>query len=293
MPNLNEGIIRSFPIRLPSFDEQQSIASLLSFLDDKIELNRRMARTLEEMARALFRSWFADFDPVRAKMEGRDPALPADAADLFPDRFGDDGLPEGWSWASLEAIVKNIVDRCHPGPDTVGRPYVPVDCITARSTILRDGRPGVEAASSLVSFQEGDVLFGAMRPYFYKVALAPWPGTTRTTVFVLRPRLRSDRHFVLSMLDQQSTIDFATAHSTGSTIPYAVWEGSMSDMPIAVPPECLRKIYGEIVSGLYVRARCAEDQSRTLAALRDALLPRLISGELRIPDAEALVEEAA
>ena len=99
MPNLNEGIIRSFPLQIPPLPEQRAIAHILGTLDDKIELNRRMNETLEAMARALFKSWFVDFDPVRAKAEGRDPGLPKPLADLFPDSFEDSELgeiPKGW-----------------------------------------------------------------------------------------------------------------------------------------------------------------------------------------------------
>ena len=103
MPNLNEGIIRSFPLAIPPLPEQRAIAHILGTLDDKIELNRRMNETLEAMARALFKSWFVDFDPVRAKAEGRDPGLPEPLADLFPDRLVDSELgeiPEGWEVVS-------------------------------------------------------------------------------------------------------------------------------------------------------------------------------------------------
>ena len=99
MPNLNEGIIRSFPLWIPPLLEQRAIAHILGALDDKIELNRRMNETLGAMARALFQSWFVDFDPVRANAEGRDPGLPKEIADLFPDCFEESELgkiPAGW-----------------------------------------------------------------------------------------------------------------------------------------------------------------------------------------------------
>ena len=104
MPNLNTAILSACPFVVPPISEQRAIAHTLGTLDDKIELNRRMNATLEAMARALFRSWFVDFDPVRAKMEGRDTGLPKDIADLFPDRLVDSELgdaPEGWNVDSL------------------------------------------------------------------------------------------------------------------------------------------------------------------------------------------------
>ena len=100
MPSLNQGVIQRMPIVLPPLGEQRAIAHILGTLDDKIELNRRMNETLEEMARAIFKSWFVDFDPVRAKVEGRDPDLPKHLADFFPDRFEDSEvgeIPAGWN----------------------------------------------------------------------------------------------------------------------------------------------------------------------------------------------------
>jgi len=108
MPNLNEGIIRSFTLIIPTHAEQRAIAHILGTLDDKIELNRRMNETLEAMARTLFKSWFVDFDPVRAKMEGRDPRLPNHIADLFPDRLEDSELgaiPAGWEIKTVGEFV--------------------------------------------------------------------------------------------------------------------------------------------------------------------------------------------
>jgi len=109
MLNLNESIIRAFPLKLPPLPEQRAIAHILGMLDDKVELNRRMNETLEAMARALFQSWFVDFDPVRAKAEGRDTTLPKDIVDLFPDCFEDSELgeiPTGWRFAPLPEVIE-------------------------------------------------------------------------------------------------------------------------------------------------------------------------------------------
>lgn len=120
MPNLNEGIIRSFPLSIPPMHEQRAIAHILGTLDDKIELNRRMSETLESMARALFQSWFVDFDPVRAKSEGRDPGLAKHMADLFPDSLEDSELgeaPVGWRVAGLEEVATLVTNTVSPAAD--------------------------------------------------------------------------------------------------------------------------------------------------------------------------------
>ena len=209
-PSLNRNFIHPAPINVAPLNEQRAIAALLGALDDKIELNRRIAETLEGMARALFKSWFVDFDPVRAKAEGRATGLSEDLAALFPDRLGDDGLPEGWSMDRLGSIVTNVIRRTQPGASTASKAYIPIDAIRARCLTAVDIRPGSEAQSSLIEFDKDDILFGAMRLYFHKVCLAPSEGTTRTTVFVLRPYHACDLAYSLFLLSEETTIEFAT-----------------------------------------------------------------------------------
>jgi type I restriction enzyme S subunit len=252
-----------------------------------------MSQKLEAMARALFKSWFVDFDPVRAKAERRDPGLPKPLADLFPDSFEDSELgeiPEGWEVGTLGDVLQQRVERCVPSAETAGRPYVPIECISPRSLLLADSRSGEEAQSSLTRFYAGDLLFGAMRPYFHKVCIAPFDGTTRTTAFVLHPRHDADFAFATLLFHRTETIEFATRHSTGSTIPYAVWTDSMEAMPALLPPPKVRRAFDKAVRPMLARISSPYFESRTLAALRDALLPKLISGELRIHDAESSFE---
>jgi len=294
-PNVSPTLIHRVEVPLPPLSEQRAIAYILGTLDDKIELNRRMCETLEEMARALFKSWFVDFDPVRAKAEGRDPGLPQPLADLFPDSFGNSELgeiPKGWEVGALGNFLCQRVERCSASPDTAARPYVPIDYIAPRSLFLRESKPGEEAQSSLIRFYKGDLLFGAMRPYFHKVCIAPFDGTTRTTAFVLYPRQADDFAFATLQLHHPDTIDFATRHSTGSTIPYAIWTDSLESMPVIAPPEEVRGAFNRLLQPLLVRIPEPYFEIRTLAALRDTLLPKLISGELRIKDAEKFLGRA-
>jgi type I restriction enzyme S subunit len=128
-----------------------------------------------------------------------------------------------------------------------------------------------------------------MRPYFHKICIAPFDGTTRTTVFVLVPRAKEDFAFATLLLHRPETIDYATRHSTGSTIPYAVWSGSLEEMQVTIPHFAVRKAFNEIVSPILARIAQPYFQNKTLTALRDTLLPKLTSGELRIADADRIV----
>ena len=293
MASLNQGTIERLPIVLPPLDEQRAIAHILGTLDDKIELNRQMIETLEAIARVLFKSWFMEFDPVRAKAEGRDPGLPKSLAVLFPSSFEDSELgeiPKDWEVGTLGDVLRQRVERCEASDETASRPYVPIDCITSRSLFLAESKPGMEAQSSLTRFYNGDLLFGAMRPYFHKVCIAPFDGTTRTTAFVLVPKRSQDFGFATLLLHHPDTIDYATRHSTGSTIPYAVWTSSLEDMPAVIPPPQVREGFDAAVRPMLDRIPRPYFENRTLAALRDTLLPKLISGELRIEDADRFVQ---
>ena len=273
--------------------EQRAIAHILGTLDDKIELNRRMNETLEQMARALFKSWFVDFEPVHAKMEGRDTGLPKHLADLFPDQLVDSELgeiPEGWEVGALGNVLRQRVERCLASKETASRPYVPIDCITPRSLFLTESKPGEEAKSSLTKFYTGDLIFGAMRPYYHKVCIAPFDGTTRTTAFVLYPKRKHDFAFATLLLHDPDTIDFATRNSTGSTIPYAVWTDSMEAMATIIPTSGVLKAFDNTVRPFLMRIPQPYYESRTLAELRNALLPKLILGDLRVKKGAAFFE---
>jgi type I restriction enzyme S subunit len=171
-----------------------------------------------------------------------------------------------------------------PSPETRQLPYVPIDCITSESIWLTTSKSGNEAKSSLVLFEENDILFGAMRPYFHKVCLAPFSGTTRTTAFVLQPIVESDVSFALLLLSEKSTIDFATQHSVGSTIPYAKWKGYLEAMPVVMPPKTVRNEMHAIVWPMIEQMKKAYFENRALSEVREALLPKLVSGELSVTE---------
>ena len=284
---------------LPPLTEQRVIAHILGTLDDKIELNRRMNETLEEMARAIFKSWFVDFDPVRAKMDGSWrrgeslPGMPAEMYDLFPSRLVDSELgeiPEGWEVGTLGTVLQQRIERCRPSLEIEAIPYVPIDCISSKSLFLTTNKSGKEARSSLIRFYQGDLLFGAMRPYYHKVCIAPFNGTTRTTAFVLFPKEPYDFGFSTMLLHAPDTIAYATRHSIGSTIPYAVWTSSLEEMQVILPHEKIRREFNRVVYPLLTKIPSVYFENRTLADLRDTLLPKLISGELRVGDAEKFME---
>lgn len=292
---LTKTILNGLPIPLPPKSKQDEIAELLSALDDRIALLRETNATLEAIAQTLFKSWFVDFDPVRAKAEGLEPeGIEAATAALFPDSFieSEQGMvPNGWKVGELGEILALRNERTQPSEETKSLPYVPIESIGAKIPFLYETKPGEEANSSLILFRSGDILFGAMRPYFHKVCIAPFDGVTRTTVFTLVAKNTKARAFALFLAYQVSTIEYATQHSDGSTIPYAKWKNSLERMPIVMAPIAVQESFSDVVSSFIEQANANNQQAKTLTQLRDALLPRLISGQLRLPEAEVIVEE--
>jgi type I restriction enzyme S subunit len=170
------------------------------------------------------------------------------------------------------------------GTATESVPYVPIDQIGSRDIFLKNSMSGTEAKTSLVSFKKNDILFGAMRPYFHKVVLAPFDGTTRTTTFVLR--VINPRYLAFSLLTlfQDSAVAYATNHSQGTTIPYAVWSNSFESYPLVIPSETVATAFNDLVLPLLEYGYSLMKENQELVQIRDDLLPRLISGELQIPE---------
>lgn len=287
--------LRECVVPCPTPEEQFEAVDLLLSIDSRIRNLGETNATLEAIAQALFKSWFVDFDPVRAKAEGREPeGMDAATAALFPSEFEDSELgpiPVGWRCGQLGDVLSLVTERAKAGPTTERLRYVPIEAIPSRSVILDQAMPGELAQSSLILFRANDILFGSMRPYFHKVVIAPFDGVTRTTVFVLRAE-EETRCFALLAASQTSTIEFATAHSHGSTIPYAKWAESLDRMPLVIPPPEAMRAFGSLVTPLLEAGASNAIKQQMLADLRDTLLPRLISGKLRLREeaAQALAE---
>jgi type I restriction enzyme S subunit len=285
-----------FPIKVPeSLAEQRAIAHILGTLDDKIELNRRMSETLEAIARALFKSWFVDFDPVRAKSEGRDPGLRQPFADLFPDSFEDSELgeiPKGWRVGELGDVADHPRRGVQPNEIEPSTPYIALEHMPRHSITLREWEIADGVVSNKFVFRRGEVLFGKLRPYFHKVGVAPIDGVCSTDIAVVKPRQEDWFGFVLGHVSSEAFVEYANAGSTGTKMPRTGW-GDMARYPVALPPELLARAFDARVRPLVTRLVAGIHEGRTLAALRDTLLPKLVSGELRVKDAEHFGSEVA
>ena len=291
--------LRMLQIHLPPLSEQRAIAHILGTLDDKIELNRRMNATLESMARALFRSWFVDFDPVRAKMEGRDTGLPKDIADLFPDRLVNSKLeetPEGWESARLTDLME--VNPKRPLPRGRIAPYVDMASMPTRGHVPESivERP----FGSGMRFVNGDTLVARITPCLEngKTAYVDFlrddeVGWGSTEFIVLRPMPPLPAPFAYCLARSTRFREFAVQNMSGTSGRQRVPAAALGEFMMAAPPKGIAARFGQVARSLLERASRAAAESRVLATARDALLPKLVSGEIRARDAEKAVGDIA
>ena len=256
-PAIKPSDIENLSIKVPPLPTQQKIARILSSLDDKIELNNKINTNLEQQAGVLFKNWFVDFEPFGGKM------------------------PEEWKVGKLSDILCLKKKPIQSREDT-SLPYLPIDLISIKSLAIREVRPNEEALSSLLRFDENDILIGAMRVYFHRVAIAPFDGITRTTCFVLEPFNPNYFAYAAITCNQDLAIDYAQKTSKGSTMPYAVWEGGLGDFEIPIPDEVTAAKFNNIVKPLLEQIKKSYFENKTLQELRESLLPKLMNGEIEV-----------
>lgn len=285
-PFISQTDIREMHISVPDISTQKLVGDLLYMLDQKIQTNSLIAKTLELISQTIFSSWFVNFEPVKAKASKEQPfGMNDETARLFADSMQESELgfiPLGWKVESLSNLLTIHKKVVKPSEQTASLPYVPIDQISPRTVFLHNSLPGQLAQTSLVSFDKMDILFGAMRPYFHKVALAPFSGTTRTTTFILKPKISESLCFSLFTVFQDRAIEYATSHSQGTTMPYAVWANGFENYRYVQPPFELVVKFNDLVQPMLEYGQALLLENRLYAALRDLMLPRLLSGELHI-----------
>ena len=289
-PLMTQGGLKAVRTKAPPLPEQKAIAAVLGALDDKIELNRRMNATLEAMARALFQSWFVDFDPVRAKLDGRKPSgIDPDIAALFPEHLEESPLgliPKGWRACTLANIAKNV-------SITFDFKRVPEVIFINTGDVLEGdflhskrsphaGLPG----QAKKSIRPDDILFSEIRPANQRYAYVDFDCSNyvvSTKFMIIRGSKEIHPRFLYRILTAKETLDEfqVQAESRSGTFPQITFD-SISHLPLVLPPIAIQEAFQEVVSKLDARIKANKQQSRTLATLRDTLLPKLLSGELSV-----------
>lgn len=300
IPSTSREAFYNLPVRIPLKPEQLAIANILGTLDDKIELNRRTCETLESIARALFKSWFVDFDPVRAKMESRQPAgMDTETAAIFPDSFEDSPMgkiPKGWAVKALDEVMEiNPQRQLQKGESA---PFLEMKNMPTRGhrPLSWMERP----FSSGTRFINGDTLVARITPCLEngKTAFVDFlydgqTGWGSTEYIVLRPKppLSLVHGYFLARSDDFRA--FAIQSMTGTSGRQRVQTSSLKRFVIVAPSKGVAKEFSRLAEPIMQLIRANDTQTGTLSVLRDTLLPKLISGEIRVKDAEKFVEEHA
>ncbi len=293
--------LAAFIVPVAPRNEQRAIAHILGTLDDKIELNRRMNETLEAMARALFKSWFVDFDPVRAKAEGRDPGLPKPLADLFPDSFEDSELgeiPKGWEVRPIGDLA-DVVGGTTPSTkepafwESGTHAWATPKDLSALSVpvLLDTERRITDAGLSQVGsglLPKGTVLLSSRAPIGY-LAVAEIPVAINQGFIAMTPKTGTSNIFLLLWASVAN--EDILSRANGSTF-LEISKANFRPILVVAPSARAMSAFDVLVRPTYERIVESARESRSLAALRDALLPKLISGDLRVKDAERILAEA-
>ena len=292
-PLLNQTILSQIPATIPGPSEQRRIAHILGTLDDKIELNRQMNETLEATARAIFKSWFVKFDPVEAKVKGRKPPYTdTETAALFPSAFQDSPLgkiPEGWEVATLGKIAKNVRRSVKASEIEPSEYFLGLEHMPRRNIALSQWKTASEIQSNKYRLRKGEILFGKLNPHFHKVGVAPIDGICSTDILVVQPIDAEWFGVVLSLVSSDNFVAYTSAHARGTTLPRTNWK-DMSSYKTVLPKVEIAHKYTEFIQPIVKRIIENIHQSYILAQTRDALLPKLLSGEIRVDDAKEMLE---
>lgn len=248
---IKQSELRKVQLPLPPYEDQVRIGDILGALDDKIELNRRMNGTLEAMAQALFKEWFVD------------------------------GAKEEWQPGTVGDVAIQFKAGIKPDDMTAKMAYIGLEHMPQRSIALSEWSTAETLESNKFQFKQGDILFGKLRSYFHKVGVAPIDGVCSTDIVVVRPKSPEWFGFVLGHVSSSAFVDHTSSGATGTRMPRTNWQ-DMARYELNMPPIELADEFTALIQPLIDRIIANIHESRTLTALRDTLLPKLMRGEVRV-----------
>ena len=290
VPGLNRSDAHAREMCIPDEHEQRAIAGVLGALDDRIQMNRRMSETLEEMARTLFRSWFVDFDPVRAKAEGRPSGLPPDLDSLFPASFEESELgeiPTGWHMRSLGGLCdKSQYGYTQSATDEpIGPKFLRITDINKKSWIEWETVPYCKIGGDDLEkyrLHKGDILIARIADPGHSCMIEKEREAVFASYLIrFRPKLEIYGRFLQYWLQSSAYWNLVTGRAAGTTR-VSLNAKVLSEFPVLLPSSSLLEMFGKQVESLRSRVVANAEESHALAAQRDELLPQLLSGKLRV-----------
>ena len=282
---VNKDAFGNLYLKLPPIEEQKAIAKILSSLDDKIELNRQMNATLEAIARALFKAWFVDFEPVRANSENRlsESASP-EIAKVFPAEL-ENSIPKGWRNIRLEELI-DTVSVTHKFPnDTViflNTSDIGEGQVFRHTPSKVEGLPG----QAKKSIKKNDILYSEIRPANKRYAYIDFDAddyVVSTKLMVLRAKSFVDPVFIYYILKSDEVVNWLQmlAESRSGTFPQITFD-QLKKLEVLIPNEEVLKCYTNLLKAYFTKTNSSLRENQKLSEVRDSLLPRLISGKIRV-----------
>ena len=270
-------VILSTPLFLPNIENQKKISSILFLLDKKIQLLHQINDNLAELAKTIYDYWFVQFD--FPDQNGK-PYKTSGGKMVYNEVLKRE-IPEGWEVKKLGEVIEKISNNILP-TEYQNLNYLPIDFLPKRQFYYDKYDLRENALSSLIKFDEDDILLGAMRVYFHRVCNAIEDGISRNTIFVLRPFEKENKNYCLFLLDEEKTIQFANDNSTGSSIPYAKWDNGLANYQLVLPKKNILSLFNLKINPIIKKLKINSKQIQHLRSLRDWLLPMLMNGQISV-----------
>ena len=274
---VNETALKHLNIKVPPIESQQKIAKILSDIDDKIEILHQINDNLAELAKTIYDYWFVQFD---FPDENGKPYKTSGGKMVYNEVLKRE-IPEGWEVKKLGEVIEKISNNILP-TEYQNLNYLPIDFLPKRQFYYDKYDLRENALSSLIKFDEDDILLGAMRVYFHRVCNAIEDGISRNTIFVLRPFEKENKNYCLFLLDEEKTIQFANDNSTGSSIPYAKWDNGLANYQLVLPKKNILSLFNLKINPIIKKLKINSKQIQHLRSLRDWLLPMLMNGQISV-----------
>ncbi|MBX4841541.1 restriction endonuclease subunit S [Klebsiella quasipneumoniae] len=317
VPGVNRNHLHKAKVKVPiSLDIQQKVAAQLYQLEKRVTLGKQINQTLEQMSQTLFKSWFVDFDPVidnaldagnpipetlqsraelRQKMRNNADfkPLPADVRTRFPAEFEETELgwvPKGWRIESFSEIAQLVKENVKSEDISTDVHYVGLEHLERKHILITNYGNGSDVSSNKSAFNKGDLLFGKLRPYFHKVAITPFSGICSTDILVFRAKEKYYKSLMAMYAFTDEFVAYANLRSTGTRMPRAEAKDLLK-YKIVLPNENILEKFELLLNDYWSKGQLNNNESKQLTALRDTLLPKLISGELSLEDLPDLVTQ--
>ncbi len=285
--------VRDLIVELPKRELQDQIVQIYENFTRKIEINKKTNETLEKIAKTLFKSWFIDFDPVKAKSENLSTGLSDDISNFFPDSFENSELgkiPSTWQIKRITDICEKINDKSHDKREWEEEKLIDLGRMPSNSVSLYSYGKGKELETSICNFQKYDFLFGSIRPYFYKAGIAPFNGVTNTSIFILRSKNKNLREFLYCLASSKSIFEKSVQFSKGTKMPIISWK-DFSKFSFLVSDNKVIELFSKINAPIFEKILNNIHENASLEKLRNIILPKLISRQIRISNIEKIIEE--